>query len=549
MRADSHNPTRARLAARALRKPLQAMQREIVGVRLNEDLECVHRMRVASRRLRNALALFAEELPDKARARWAKHFKDVTRRLGTARDLDVQIDFLRGFLAAASEGHPEERPGVQHVLETLVARRAAVQEEVLLALDRLESGRALTELADWAEARPGTVDPDVPGAAAVRDEAGVEVRDRLTDLFAHAPYVEQPSAVRELHALRIAAKHLRYTLEAYAPVFPDQLAGQIQWSRQLQTWLGEIHDCDVWAVELAEMLARLPDGGTARGLRNKGGSPALGIEHLRAERAQRRGAVYAEFVAAWRQAEATSYWDDFCRPFEKWDEAAVGRTSSDTAPPDSTAMPLSLLEATGADERLQPVLRLAASCHYEVGHTHQVLRLALRLFDELAGLHGLDAERRHWLTCAALLHDIGWVEGRAGHHKTALRLILGTTLLPWDLRMRRIAGLIARYHRRSLPSTKHQDFAALSAADQADVRALAAILRLADALDYSHQDAVADVACRVTAKRLSLRCETTRPADPECDRAVEKGDLAAATFGREVKVRWRLREPNPADPS
>ena len=153
----------------------------------------------------------------------------------------------------------------------------------------------------------------------------------------------------------------------------------------------------------------------------------------------------------------------------------------------------------------------------------------------------MDDERRYWLTCAAVLHDIGWIEGRAGHHKTALRRILESPLLPWDQRLRRIIGSIARYHRKALPSSAHDHFAALSALDQAAVRKLAAILRIADALDYSHASVVADLACRVTAQRLSIRCSVTRAADVECTRAAEKADLAAEVFAKEIRVSWQRR--------
>jgi len=551
MKARTHDSGRTRLAARSLRKPLHSMRHELAGVRRNEDIECVHRMRVASRRLRNALHLFGEELPAKAGRRWAKHLKGVTRRLGAARDLDVQIEFLRAFPASAAMVRPEERPGIEYVLETLQARRAAAQAEVLAALDRLESRGTLAELAEWVDARSTEIDADDAEAEFLRREASRAVRERLGELFAYASYVEQPQAAGELHAMRIAAKHLRYTLEAYAPVFADQLAPQIQWSRRLQTWLGEIHDCDVWEAELAAMMppaapARKPSAAPPDAAPD---AVQPGIMRLRADRAQHRAAVYAEFVAAWRQAEATGQWTEFRAPFEMAEAEGGDLSAQGPAACSSAGGSFDLAALLAGDERLRPVVAFAESCHYETAHTHQVLRLALRLFDELHRLHGLDEERRYWLACAALLHDIGWIEGRAGHHKVALRMILETPSLPWGLRERRIVGLIARYHRRSWPAEKHRDFAALDPADRADVRTLSAILRLADALDYSHQDAVAEVAGRVSARRLEIDCLTTRPAEAECSRAMEKGDLAVAVFGREVRVRWRLREPNPADRS
>ena len=158
------------------------------------------------------------------------------------------------------------------------------------------------------------------------------------------------------------------------------------------------------------------------------------------------------------------------------------------------------------EERLPAVIHLAETCNYEVEHTHQVTRLALRLYDELSTLHQLGNRERFWLQCAALLHDIGWIEGRKGHHKAALRIILTTPMLPFDSKERLIIGSIARYHRRALPDLSHDHFESLSPEEQQIVRILAAILRMADGLDCIHQNRVRDVTCKVTKQRVNVTC-------------------------------------------
>ena len=183
------------------------------------------------------------------------------------------------------------------------------------------------------------------------------------------------------------------------------------------------------------------------------------------------------------------------------------------------------------------VLQLARECHYEEGHTNQVTRLALRLFDELAALHGLGPRERFWLECAGLLHDIGWIEGQEGHHKTALRIIRDSRILPLGRRERLIIGGIARYHRGALPKEKHEHFADLAPADRETVRALAAILRVADGLDRTHGDVVRDLSCQVTEKSVTLRCQVTGPAEEERQAALAKGDLFEQVFRRHSVIR------------
>lgn len=164
------------------------------------------------------------------------------------------------------------------------------------------------------------------------------------------------------------------------------------------------------------------------------------------------------------------------------------------------------------------ILSLARRYDFEAGHSLQDERLALRLFDEMArlGLHTLHAPQspqvplvpsvpgseihaltpREILSYAALLHDIGYVEGYENHHKTAFRLIMAAPIPGLSPRDQALIAHVARYHRGALPApAKHETFAALSPADQQLVTQLGAILRFADGLDRSHTDAVQDLRC------------------------------------------------------
>ena len=76
---------------------LDALLAEVDGVRSGEDIECVHRMRVASRRLRSVLRLFGECFKGKRGKRWRKAVRKVTATLGEARDLDVQLELLEAL--------------------------------------------------------------------------------------------------------------------------------------------------------------------------------------------------------------------------------------------------------------------------------------------------------------------------------------------------------------------------------------------------------------------------------------------------------------------
>ncbi|MGB2824326.1 MAG: metallophosphoesterase family protein [Phycisphaerae bacterium] len=192
------------------------------------------------------------------------------------------------------------------------------------------------------------------------------------------------------------------------------------------------------------------------------------------------------------------------------------------------------LDAAAEEQALAAVRDLGERCDVEQGHTQQVTKLALRLFDELAAAHGLGRQERFHLRCGALLHDIGWVNGQQSHHKTAMRLILADEQLPFDERARQIVALVARYHRKAVPKPKHGHFAALGAADRQLVRVLGGILRVADGLDRSHMDIVTDVRCEVSADRILIRCVARAPAGAELWAAQEKADLLVEAMGLPV---------------
>ena len=194
--------------------------------------------------------------------------------------------------------------------------------------------------------------------------------------------------------------------------------------------------------------------------------------------------------------------------------------------------------ARAEDPPLGSVLQLARVCKYEEGHTHQVTRLALELFDQLRPLHKMGSKERFWLQCGSLLHDIGWIEGQKGHHKTALRIILDSPLLPLDGRQRQIIGCIARYHRRASPKKKHKPYGSLGDRDRQAVRTLSAILRVADSLDVMHEDRVRGLSCRVRPEAITIDCAAHGELDEEREQALGKGRLFEKVFDRKLDIQW-----------
>ena len=130
---------------------------------------------------------------------------------------------------------------------------------------------------------------------------------------------------------------------------------------------------------------------------------------------------------------------------------------------------------------------------FDEEHGVHVSRLALSLFDQMQSRHRLKPLDRSILQAAAVLHDIGRFVGDEKHHKHSYYLVSQADLPGLSDHEVEMAAQVARYHRKKEPSAKHAPFAALTPADQRRVMLLSAILRVADALDREHRQAVQSI--------------------------------------------------------
>jgi exopolyphosphatase / guanosine-5'-triphosphate,3'-diphosphate pyrophosphatase len=180
--------------------------------------------------------------------------------------------------------------------------------------------------------------------------------------------------------------------------------------------------------------------------------------------------------------------------------------------------------------------RLGRRLQWDEAHAEKVAALSASLFDDLVSVHGLGDRERMLLQAAALLHDVGNVVRRSGHHKHGYHLIMNSEILGLTSAERAIVANVARYHRKRVPDVAHAGFRALDRDARAKVRALAAILRVADALDREHEGVVS--AARAVASRDRVRLALTRCVDRELDEraVVAKAGLFREVFGRELVV-------------
>lgn len=189
-----------------------------------------------------------------------------------------------------------------------------------------------------------------------------------------------------------------------------------------------------------------------------------------------------------------------------------------------------------SDPRLRGVHAVGRRFGYEEAHAHQIARFAETIFDEMAPAAGLTRHQRTLLSAAALLHDVGYHIAHEGHHKHALYLIKNSELTGFSEAERDVIANVARYHRGPTPKERHPEFWTLNQADRETVRKLAAILRVADALDRSHDGRVRGVRCACEGQTVHLTLVCKDNCEREVAAAESKSDLFEEVFGCGLEI-------------
>jgi exopolyphosphatase/pppGpp-phosphohydrolase len=171
-------------------------------------------------------------------------------------------------------------------------------------------------------------------------------------------------------------------------------------------------------------------------------------------------------------------------------------------------------------------------------HERRVASIAVRLFDLLAGQHGLGGDYRNVLRIAALVHDAAKPQGARGHHIRGAQRVLTDSTLRLTHWQRRAVAFLVRYHRGDVPSRGQEEI--LIAGDgRGRLRKLLAILRAADALDSRRQSAAAIIVRLKSETLLQIRCLVEGESSDFRDRFNKRRKFALLreTLGLRVRVK------------
>ena len=291
--------------ASALLGHLQSIQNEWEGVRQAQDIECIHRMRVATRRFRSVFEIFSTCLPKKKRGLWQTEISALTKSLSKARDLDVHIAILEDILQNIPSS--QYRPGIHRILLRLRQLRTKLQPEVVASLDQLEKNGLIQEISTSLQKL--TSDDDISPSPALYEIAFDAINRCMNDLLSYDGRIQNPKLVADLHAMRLAAKNLRYTMEIFQNLYTNRLEDQLAVVKEIQTQLGDIHDDDIWLVKLDKFLITEHK----RTLKYFGHTRPFnllqpGIHFFQEDRRQNRSRLYQEFIPKWEKWKTENIW-------------------------------------------------------------------------------------------------------------------------------------------------------------------------------------------------------------------------------------------------
>jgi len=530
-----------RFAAQRILPLLDIYRGEIDGVKAGTDSEHLHRMRVASRRLRAALRTFRSCLPRKRYRKIFSGTRVITRSLGEARDADVQIAQLKKIRKRiAARQKIKEKTDSEVLLEAIrfllikIRReREGYQRDVVLAVEKYERQQqpeAIREV--FGSFSLPHRQRRIPGEESTLTLLAVEnIGECLADLLSYEPWLQHPDAILEHHAMRISAKHLRYTLETFAPLYRRGLKKYIARAARMQQLLGDVHDNDVWIETVTRIILKERSRPRAPEDPAQPGPAAIaGLKVFLRERERERVRVFRRTVTYWNLLSRGGIWKELEREIVSGFRARYSRE-------------ISIPEK----ERKDKIEEFVLTCSGSPVHSRLVAGLSLELFDNLQPLHNLTVKERNLLEFAALLHDTGLKRRGKARERQSARVIQQAAKLPLSLQERGAIGLLVYAHRGRDGWEARPYFNILPKDEQEAIRQLAGLLMVADALDEGHRGRVSSATCGMTPDAVTCTVQVSSDSSREIAAAAERSVTFERAFGRALRFMQASGEGLPGE--
>jgi CHAD domain-containing protein len=238
------NNRKPRVTTELLRRRTRALKRHLPAA-LAGDGRGVHQARIATRRLREAVPVLTTGLKGSKASNARRKIRRLTRALGTVRELDVTLHILDELARTGTL----PRTGIEDVRAHVIAERDRRREVMLERLEHVNADKLDRRLASVADAVEGSEDD------AWREVLGTRLLKRGRLLNTAIDDAGQMYGPERLHAVRIAAKKLRYALELAADSGAASAGPHVRTIKRVQDMLGRLHDLQILQTHVAAVQA------------------------------------------------------------------------------------------------------------------------------------------------------------------------------------------------------------------------------------------------------------------------------------------------------
>ncbi len=265
-------------------RQLRRMKRQESGSRTGEDIESVHRMRVAIRRMRSLLNLIADHYQAGTLAKRQRNLRDIARALGAVRDLDVLILDLEAYAGTLP---PDQQLAMRAVIDRLERRRANRRARLNDLFDSKGYARVLRRLDRFGKT-PGRGARRIKRRHAphqLRHVLPLILHQRMARVRAYDTILPS-SDIDDYHALRVDFKQLRYAVEFFQPALGSSAGRFLDVVKGMQEFLGRMQDISVFVAAVGELKKLTTE-------------QAAALQEYRVQRLAEQERLRAEFGEHW----------------------------------------------------------------------------------------------------------------------------------------------------------------------------------------------------------------------------------------------------------
>ena len=293
-------------ASKYILNNIESLTSNLDGIKNSDDIEFVHKARVATRRIRSAIKVFKKELPHKSTKRWLNGLQNISSKLATARDLDVQIKTLNKIVNTLPKENQDSKFGIAFIELELQKNRKSLQPQIIDSVNIFQQSGLITnifeQMNEYLKINIALQEeqPLIPPSIYKKSKSS------LKKIVILSESLKKPDAIKKHHKLRISVKKLRYTIECLDDII-DNTKNITQTFKTLQDLLGDLHDCDVKIEYINEFKNKYSLNNS---IIENSNEILTGLKYLEQHTINKRKTIYKQTQEKWNLLNSQNFWKE-----------------------------------------------------------------------------------------------------------------------------------------------------------------------------------------------------------------------------------------------